>query len=440
MIKPAGRRNRPFVAASLSAKEGTMARHHPHRDALRGRGYFNRLGPGLVTGAADDDPSGIGTYSQIGAASGFGLLWTAPLLLPFAIAVQETCARLALANRAGLARIIKRNFPKPVVVGAVTLVVVANTVNIAADIASMAAAMRLLIPIPQLLGVVLFTIGIGAAEILIPYHRYAKVLRWLCLSLLAYVVVLFTLQVSWSDVLHAVVSPAITWDRATFAGIIALAGTTISPYLFVWQAAEELEDMHFGVADISRPHVRSMRIDVMSGMLSGVIIMFAIMVTTGATLHNNGITSIDSAEAAAAALRPLAGDAAGFLFALGIVGTGLLAVPVLAGASAYAVAELMEWPESLERKPKQAKAFYGVIAASMLVGLALNFLDVNPMYGLFLAAITNGLAAPILLLLIGVLATRHRVMGELRSGFFSSGLLFLTVIGMTIAPIAWLLS
>ena len=177
-----------------------------------------------------------------------------------------------------------------------------------------------------------------------------------------------------------------------------------------------------------------------TGMLSGVIIMFAIMVTTGATLHNNGITSIDSAEAAAAALRPLAGDAAGFLFALGIVGTGLLAVPVLAGASAYAVAELMEWPESLERKPKQAKAFYGVIAASMLVGLALNFLDVNPMYGLFLAAITNGLAAPILLLLIGVLATRHRVMGELRSGFFSSGLLFLTVIGMTIAPIAWLLS
>ena len=417
-----------------------MARHHPHRDSLRGRGYFNRLGPGLVTGAADDDPSGIGTYSQIGASTGFGLLWTAPLLLPFAIAVQEACARLALANRAGLARIIKRNFPKPVVMLAVALVVIANTVNIAADIASMSAAARLLVPVPQLVGVAVFTLLIGTAEILVPYHRYAKVLRWLCLSLLAYVMVLLTLQVSWSDVAHAVVAPTITWNRTTLAGIIALAGTTISPYLFVWQAAEEVEDMHFGVADISRPHVRSMRIDVTSGMLSGVIIMFAIMVTTGTTLHENGITSITSAEEAAAALRPLAGDAAGLLFALGIVGTGLLAVPVLAGASAYAVAELMDWPESLERKPRQAKAFYSVIAASMLVGLALNFLEINPMYALFVAAITNGLAAPILLLLIGILATRHAVMGELRSGFVSSGLLFLAVIGMTVAPIAWLMS
>ena len=416
-----------------------MSRHHPHRDALRGRGYFNRLGPGLVTGAADDDPSGIGTYSQIGAATGFGMLWSAPLLLPFAIAVQEACARLALANRAGLARIIKRNFPRPVVLVAVALVVVANTVNIGADIASMSAALRLLLPLPQLAGVIGFTVLIGASEILIPYHRYAKVLRWLCLSLLAYVAVLFTLQVSWGDVWKAVITPDISWSRTTVSAIIALAGTTISPYLFVWQAAEELEDMHFGVADISRPHIASMRVDVVSGMLSGVIIMFAIMVTTGATLHANGVTSIGSAEAAAQALRPLAGDAAGLLFALGIIGTGLLAVPVLAGASAYAVAELMEWPESLERRPQQAKAFYGVIAASMLVGLLLNLLDVNPMYGLYLAAITNGLAAPMLLLLIGILTTRRSVMGELRSGFVSSGLVFMAVVGMTAAPIAWLL-
>lgn len=415
-----------------------MARHHPHRDALRGRGYFNRLGPGLVTGAADDDPSGIGTYSQIGAATGFGMLWAAPVLLPFAIAVQEACARLALANRAGLARVIKRNFPRPVVTVAVALVVIANTVNIGADIASMAAATRLLVPLPQLAGVVLFTVGIGIAEILIPYHRYARVLRWLCLSLLAYVVVLFTLKVSWADVFHAVLSPSVPWNRTTFASIIALAGTTISPYLFVWQAAEEVEDMCFGVADISRPHVRSMRIDVVSGMFSGVVIMFAIMVTTGATLHERGLTSIDSAEAAAAALQPLAGQAAGLLFALGIIGTGLLAVPVLAGASAYAVAELMDWPESLERKPRQAKAFYGVIAVSMLIGLLLNLLNVNPMYALFLAAVTNGLAAPLLLLLIGLLTSRQRVMGELRSGFLSSGLLFLTVAGMTIAPVAWI--
>ena len=415
-----------------------MAQHHPHRDALRGRGYFNRLGPGLVTGAADDDPSGIGTYAQIGAATGFSMLWSAPLLLPFAIAVQESCARLALANRAGLARVMKRNFPKPLVMLAVALVVIANTVNIAADIASMSAAIRLLVPIPQLLGVVLFTLAIGASEILIPYHRYTKVLRWLCLSLLAYVFVLFTLNVEWSAVANSVWRPEITWTRGTIAALIALAGTTISPYLFVWQAAEEVEEMRFGVADISRPHVRSMRIDVTSGMLSGVIIMFAIMVTTGSTLHLNGITEVGTAEQAAAALQPLAGNYAALVFTLGIVGTGLLAVPVLAGASAYAVAELMDWPESLERKPQQAKAFYGVIAVSMLIGLVLNLLDVNPMHALYIAAITNGLAAPVLLLLIGILSSRRSVMGELRSGFLSSGLLFMTVVGMAAAPIAWL--
>ena len=415
-----------------------MRSHHPQRDALRGRGYFNRLGPGLVTGAADDDPSGIGTYAQIGAAQGYGMLWSAPVLLPFAIAVQEACARLALANRAGLARIMKRNFPRPIVLLAVWLVVIANTVNIAADIGSMAAAVRLLLPIPQLLGVLILTVAIGASEILIPYHRYARVLRWLCLSLLAYIAVLFALRIDWADVFGSVVMPDVTWNRATIAAVIALAGTTISPYLFVWQAAEELEDMHFGVADISRPHVAAMRIDVSAGMLSGVIIMFAIMVSTGATLHVNGITQIDSAEAAAAALQPLAGDAAALLFALGILGTGLLAVPVLAGASAYAVAELMDWPESLERRPQQAKAFYGVIVASLIVGFALNLLNINPMHALFIAAITNGLAAPVLLLLIGILNTRSSVMGELRSGFLSTGMVFLTLLGMVAAPIAWL--
>lgn len=417
-----------------------MDRHHPTRQGLRGRGYFNRIGPGLVTGAADDDPSGIGTYSQIGAATGFGMLWSAPLLLPLAIAVQESCARLALANRAGLARVMKRNFPKPVVYGAVLLIVVANTVNIAADIASMAAAIRLLVPLPQLLGVVLLSIGVGITEIVVPYHRYRKILRWLCISLLAYVAVLFAIEVPWSTVWTAVVTPTISFDRTTLAAFIALAGTTISPYLFVWQAAEEFEDMKFGVADISTRHITSMRADVALGMLSGVVIMFSIMVTTGVTLHPNGITSISTAEEAASALRPLAGDAAGLLFALGILGTGLLAVPVLAGASAYAVAELLDWPEGLERKPRQAKAFYGVIAASMVVGVALNFVGIDPMHALFLAAVTNGLAAPILLLLIGILNARSSVMGELKSGYLSSGMVFFTMLVMLAAPVAWLLA
>ena len=416
-----------------------MTRHHPTRRGLRGRGYFNRVGPGLVTGAADDDPSGIGTYSQIGAATGFGMLWSAPLLLPLAIAVQESCARLALANRAGLARVMKRNFPKPVVYGAVSLIVIANTVNIAADIASMAAAIQLLIPLPQFIGVILLSIGVGATEIMVPYHRYRNVLRWLCVSLLAYVAVLFAIQVPWSEVWRSVVMPDISLDRTTLAAFIALAGTTISPYLFVWQAAEEFEDMKFGVADISTRHITAMRIDVALGMLSGVVIMFSIMVTTGVTLHPNGITSISTAEEAASALAPLAGNAAGLLFALGILGTGLLAVPVLAGASAYAVAELLEWPEGLERKPRQAKAFYGVIVVSMVVGVALNFVGVDPMHALFLAAVTNGLAAPILLLLIGILNARASVMGELKSGYLSSGMVFLTMIIMLAAPIAWLL-
>lgn len=412
--------------------------HHPHRDRLRGRGYFNRLGPGLVTGAADDDPSGIGTYAQVGASTGFGMLWTAPVLLPFAIAVQETCARLALANRAGLARIIKRNFPRPLVILAVGLIVFANTVNIAADLASMAAAVRLVVPVPQFVGVVAFTLILAVSEILIPYHRYAKVLRWLCLSLLAYVAVLFAIDVPWSEVWGSLLHPSPSWNRTSIAAVIALAGTTISPYLFVWQAAEEVEDLHSGVSPVSRAHVRSMRVDVASGMTTGVIIMFAIMTTTGTELFAHGITSIASAEAAADALRPLAGEFAGLVFALGIIGTGLLAVPVLAGASAYAVAELMGWPESLERRPARAKAFYGVIVVSMLAALLLNLLDVNPMYGLFLAAVTNGLAAPLLLLLIAILARRHRVMHSLRSGWLSQALVFGAVLLMSALPVAYL--
>ncbi len=414
--------------------------HHPHRNELRGRGYFNRLGPGLVTGAADDDPSGIGTYSQVGASTGFAMLWSAPALLPFAIAVQEACARLALANRAGLARIIKRNFPRPVVLLAVLLIVIANTVNIAADLASMSAALKLLVPIPQTLGVLVFTVVIATTEILIPYHRYARVLRWLCLSLIAYVAVLFTIHVDWFAVLHNVVWPHVTWDRTTWSACIALAGTTISPYLFVWQAAEEVEEIQreSGIANISRTHLWAMRIDVVAGMMSGVIIMFAIMVVTGTELHGAGITSIASAEQAAAALKPLAGQAAGLLFALGLLGVGLLAVPVLAGASAYAVAELFDWPESLERKPSRAKAFYGVILASMLIAFLLNLLQVNPMYALFIAALTNGLAAPVLLFLIGILTSRDSVMGELRSGSWSRVFVFGTATLMAAAPVAWL--
>jgi NRAMP (natural resistance-associated macrophage protein)-like metal ion transporter len=421
------------------------ALHHPGRSLITSRGYFNRLGPGIVTGAADDDPSGIGTYSQAGASAGFGFLWATVWLLPFAYAVQEACARVALVTGEGLAAIIKRRMPRWVLVLAVVLVAVANTVNIAADLASMSAALRLLVPIDQVLGVILFAAAIAVAEVLVPYHRYARVLRWLCLSLLAYVAVLFVAKVDWAAVTWATLSPHIDFNRDSLAMMIALAGTTISPYLFFWQAAEEVEErkvmeqLHHR-SDVGHVHLRAMRGDVFAGMLTGVFIMFAIMVTTGATLHSAGITSIASAEDAAAALKPIAGDFAGLLFLLGILGVGLLSIPVLAGSTAYALAETMGWRESLELKPREAKAFYLVIVGSVLVAVLLNLIGIPPMTFLFLAAVLNGLAAPALMAIVWVLARDRQLLGRWASPAWSRWLLAAATLLMAGLPVAWLLA
>ncbi len=414
--------------------------HHPHRLALRGRGYFRRLGPGIVTGAADDDPSGIGTYSQVGATSGFQLLWAAPVMLPLAFAVQETCARLALVSGMGLARLIRTRLPRGILIVCIVLVAIANTVNIAADLASMAAATRLLLPIPQFIGVVLFAVLIAAAEVFVPYHRYARILRWLCLSLLAYVAVLFVAHVDWTEVLHSTFVPTLTWSKITFAALIALAGTTISPYLFFWQAAEEIEDEDDAHPDVSEEHVRAMRGDVFAGMFSGVFIMFAIMATAAATLHVQGITDVSTAEQAAQALAPIAGDFAGTLFLLGILGTGLLAIPVLAGSTAYAMSESFGWAESLERKPSQAKAFYAVIVTSIVVGLLLGYTGVNPIHFLFIAALVNGLVAPFLLLVIWWLARDEARLGRWRSPRWSQILVLGTALAMIALPAMWILA
>lgn len=412
-------------------------RHHPIRNAIASKGYFNRLGPGIVTGAADDDPSGIGTYSQAGAAVGYSLLWSAPWLLPLAFATQEACARLALVTGQGLAAIIKARMPRWVLVVAVLLVSIANTVNIAADLASMAAALRLIVPVDQVVGVVAFALLIAAAEILVPYHRYAKYLRWLCLSLLAYVAVLFVAEVDWNQVQMATFAPKIDFSKTTFELLIALAGTTISPYLFFWQAAEEVEESD-GVVD--QGHIRAMRGDVFSGMLTGVFIMFAIMATTAATLHAQGIFTINSAEDAATALTPIAGKFAGLLFLLGILGVGLLSIPVLAGSTAYAVAETFGWRESLELKPLQARAFYAVIIASMGVALLLNLLGIPPMYFLFLAAMLNGLSAPILMVIVWLLARNKRILGAWVSPIWSQVLLAAATLAMFSLPVFWFLA
>ena len=412
-------------------------RHHPVRSQIRGAGYFSRIGPGIVTGAADDDPSGIGTYSQVGAQFGYRFLWAAPVLLPFAFAIQETCARIALVTGHGLARVIKARMPTWVLFVTVFLVALANTVNIAADLSSMAAVVNMFIPGSQLLIVVVIAILVGAAEILIPYHQYAKVLRWLCLSLLTYVAVLVVANVDWSQVATGLTNIDVGWNRFDIAAIIAIAGTTISPYLFFWQAAEEVEAS--GQApDTSQSHIRAMRGDVLVGMFSGVFVMFAIMTTTAATLNAEGITQITSPEQAAMALAPIAGDAAGIIFALGILGTGLLAVPVLAGSTAYAVSEAMGWRESLERKPSQAKQFYAVIAISMVIAVALNLMGINPMRSLVVAALLNGLTAPILMFIIWWLARDKQLLGEHASPWWSSLLVAIGAIAMATLPILWL--
>lgn len=415
-------------------------RHHPDRSRFGGRGYFQRVGPGLVTGAADDDPSGIGTYSQVGAAFRFDLLWSTLVALPLAAAVQESTARLGLFSGKGLARLIKEQFPRWVLYVALVLVIAANSFNIGADLGSMAAATRLLIPVPQALLVLVFAFGMAALEVFVPYHQYAKVLRWLCVSLLSYVLVLFIVNVSWTDVLGGLLVPRLGFEKSQLAAMIALFGTTISPYLFFWQTSEEVEERrdHPGKFSDGTTHLRAMRGDVFAGMGSGVFVMFAIMVTSAATLGENGITRIATAEQAAQALEPLAGSGAKVLFALGILGTGLLAVPVLAGATSYALSETFGWTEGLSLKMNQAKAFYLVIVGSMMLGLAMNFVGLNPVRALYWSAVLNGLAAPPLIFMILVLSSRRAVLGEHASGRASKFLVATAgVVSMTL-PVAYL--
>ena len=403
------------------------------------RDFLKRLGPGIVTGAADDDPSGIGTYTSVGATAGYGFLWSAVWLLPFAVAVQESCARLAMVTGQGLAAVIKSRMPRWVLVLAVLLVAVANTVNIAADLSIMSAALGLIVPIEGWLGVVLFALVLGFTEVVIPYHRYAKVLRWLCLSLLAYVAVLFVAKVDWQQVLTSTVIPSFDFSRLSFELLIALAGTTISPYLFFWQAAEEVEEHRFKAGvEVSAVEISAMRGDVFAGMLTGVFIMFAIMATAAATLNASGITQVSSAADAALALKPIAGEFASLLFLLGILGVGLLSIPVLAGATAYAVAETFGWRESLELKPRQAKAFYAVIVISMAVALVLNLWGIEPVHFLLIAATLNGLTAPVLFAFIWWLARDKNLLGKWASGRTSQILLGIGTLAMGSLPLLWL--
>jgi NRAMP (natural resistance-associated macrophage protein)-like metal ion transporter len=419
----------------------TRTGHHPHRHRLRGFGYFSRLGPGLVTGASDDDPSGIGTYSQAGAAFGFGLLWTTWITLPLAAAVQEVAGRLGLVSGHGLAALIKMRFPRWVLFGAVALVAVANGFNIGADLGSMAASVRLLVPVPQALLLVAMAGLMVGLEVFIPYERYAKVLRWLTLSLVSYIAVLFVIDVNWGSVLRQTFIPRVSWTRSEIAMLIAILGTTISPYLFFWQASEEVEEKQLEKKHaVDREHLSLMRADVLAGMASAVLVMFAIMVASAATLGKHGVTTVQTAQQAAEALRPIAGRLASLLFTLGIVGTGALAVPVLAGSSAYALSEAFGWDEGLGKKFSGARKFYLVIGGAMLVGLALNFVGIDPIRALYFAAILNGVAAPPLILLMLILSNHQPTCGRWTARRWSNALVGVALVLMTALPIAYLVS
>lgn len=418
---------------------------HPvaRRHRLRGHGYFSRLGPGLVTGAADDDPSGIGTYSQVGAEFGTRLLWSTLAVAPMAAAVQETAARLGLVTGRGLAALIRDRFAKPVLYLALALTLVANTFNIGADVAAMAAATRLVVDVPTALLVVLLTALMLGLELSLRYHRYARVLRWLALSLLAYVFVLTAVDVDWHDVVGDVLTPNMSLGRAELAALIAVFGTTVSPYLFFWQASEEVEEEreeHLRPEELTTEHLRAMRIDVIGGMVSAVAIAFVIMVVAASTLHRAGITRVTTADQAAEALQPFAGDLAGLVFALGIVGLGLLAVPVLAGSSAYALAEAFHWREGLSESLRRARGFYAVLATSMLGGVVVGVAGLDPIRALYYAAILNGIAAPPLVLLMLMLARDERVCGEHTSGALSTAVVVTTIAVSVALPIAYVLA
>ena len=383
--------------------------------------YVKTLGPGLITGASDDDPSGIGTYSAVGSRYGLGLSWLAVYLLPMMIAVQETVARIGIVTQSGLAHVIGRRYGKRGLFPLVVLLLVANTVNIGADIGAMVASLQLLVPVGFITGVVVLTVAVTALEILVPYHRYSRILKWLTVSLAAYIITGFIIRPDWAAVLRSLVVPNIQLDTAFLAAMVAVMGTTITPYLFFWQASEEVEqELDEGeigdFRDTALTHeIREMRKDTYTGMALANVVFLFIVVTTAFVLHDNGITNVDSAQKAALALRPLAGDLASLLFTVGIFGVGLLAVPVLAGASAYAVAELFEWREGLSERFKAAKGFYWVIIASMLAGMLLNFIGINPIRALYYAAIVNGTIAPVLMFFIFKIGRDEKVMGQFTS-------------------------
>lgn len=391
------------------------------------------LGPGLITGAADDDPSGIATYSQAGAAYGFGQLWTIILCLPLMIAVQEACARIGSATSQGLVKVTSRQYSRTILFLVVGLVVMANIINIGADFAAVGASINLLIPLPIPFISTIFMLIVLGLEIFIGYHTYAKFLKVLALSLISYVAVALLVTNNWIDVFKATFIPQLQWNSTYWYVIVAILGTTISPYMFFWQTAEEVEESNYSKNNHKRRReIGEIRQDTSIGMSVSQIGSWFMIITAAVVLHENGVTNIGSAADAAKALEPLvqgfpyAGTLAKILFAIGVIGMGLLGIPVLAGSVAYAVSEAFGWREGLDYKLKEAKQFYGVIIFATLAGWLITLIGIDPIKSLVFAAVINGLVAVPLILIIAKISKSREIMGELSGGRLSRTLLNLT--------------
>jgi NRAMP (natural resistance-associated macrophage protein)-like metal ion transporter len=402
------------------SKPALVAHKEKPADPFSFRGFLKTLGPGLVTGASDDDPSGIGTYSQAGAQLGYGIGWTMLFTFPLMVAIQEISARVGRVTGVGIAANVCRHYPAWIVNTVIMLLFIANTINIAADLAAMGDALKLLIGGPGIFYVLVFGVTSVAAQIFLDYARYSAILKWLTLSLFAYVAALMFAKVSWTQALLGIAIPHIEWTSAFLTTLVAILGTTISPYLFFWQASQEAEDQRVDAnkQPLAQKHYGALkefhriRADTMVGMAFSNLIAISIIVTAAATLHAAGKTDIETSAQAAEALRPIAGAFAEFIFALGIIGTGLLAIPVLAGSTAYAVGEGRKWTVGLARKPREAVSFYSVLALSAVIGIVLNFTPINPIKALYWSAVINGvLAVPVMVLLM-FLARRKDVMSK----------------------------
>ena len=384
------------------------------------KSFLQKLGPGLITGASDDDPSGIATYSQTGAQFGYSMMWLMLFSYPLMIAIQEICARIGRVTGVGIAGNMRKHYPAPLMYGIVSLLCLANIFNLGADIGAMGAAGQLLLGGPTLPYVIFFAVLSLLVQMYVRYTKYVHYLKWLTLVLFAYVLTAFVAHVDWGRALRATVLPSLSFNTRYLTTLIAVLGTTISPYLFFWQASEEAEDVRDCRGEHplkwapwqAREQFNRIRVDTVVGMAFSNLVALFIILTTAATLHAAGIVDVQTSAQAAKALEPLAGRFVFVLFAVGIIGTGLLAVPVLAGSAAYGVAEAFRWRASLERKPREAKQFYGVLAAATIIGLGLNFVGLNPIRALFWSAVVNGVVSTPLMVVTMLMAENRRVMGQ----------------------------